>query len=157
LKLVEVLRSLTMTLKADILTALARGRSNQFNPDVFVNPNKYAKRLSMNKIVADAKVSKEGIAIYKKKVLSKDKIDPIIVVRYPRMELYAVLDGHHRYFAYQQLGEKTIYAAIAGDYSSVIFYLTKNGYFQPSAEITKTLREPVIQLHKNLKDFLVFR
>jgi hypothetical protein len=154
LKLAEILKSLIATVKADILTVLARGRRTQFNPDVFVNPERYARRLPVNKIVADGKVSKAGVAIYKKKILSKAKIDPIIVVKHPRMDTYAVLDGHHRYYAYQELGKSKICSAVAGDFSSVIFYLTENGYFQPSAEVTRTLRKPARQLHENLRDFL---
>jgi hypothetical protein len=127
---------------------------SQINADVFVNPDKYAVCLPIEKIVADSKVSRKGIEIYKKEIQENQKINPIIVVKHPRKDLYAVLDGHHRYYAYLELNKKEVDCAIAGDYSSVIFYLTQHGYFQPSPEFTEGVRQPVIQLHQNLKQFL---
>jgi hypothetical protein len=76
------------------------------------------------------------------------------VVKHPRKELYAVLDGHHRYYAYREIGIKQVEAALAGDYSSVIFYLTEHGYFQPSIQFTEDVRVPVLRLHEDLKQFL---
>lgn len=64
------------------------------------------------------------------------------------------MDGHHRYYAYLEMGKKEIDCALAGDYSSVIFYLTEHGWFQPSIEITEGIRHPAIRLHQNLKQFL---
>lgn len=124
------------------------------NADVFINPDKYAVCLPIQKLVADSKVSRQGIEVYKNKIRGKQKIKPIIVVKHPKKDLYAVLDGHHRYYAYLELNIKEVKCALAGDYSSVLFYLTKNGYFQPSAEFTKGVRQPVISLHQNLKQFL---
>jgi hypothetical protein len=126
----------------------------ELNVDVFFNPQKYARWLPVNKIVADHKVSKEGVDYYKLKIKNKEKINPIIVVKHPHKDKYAVLDGHHRYYAYVEMGKKEIYCAIAGDYSNVIFYLTKKGYLQPSIEFTDELRRPVKKLRENLKDFL---
>jgi hypothetical protein len=117
-------------------------------------PAKYAVCLPVEKLVADCKVSRQGVEIYKQKILLCHKINPIIVVKHPRKDLYAVLDGHHRYYAYLELGRKEIDCALAGDYSSVIFYLTEHGYFQPSPEFTEGLRHPVVRLHENLKQFL---
>ncbi len=127
---------------------------SELNADVFLHPNKYTMRLPVQKLVADSKVSREGIEIYKRKIKNGEKIGPIIVVKHPKKELYAVLDGHHRYYALKELGRKRIQCALAGDYSSVIFYLTEHGYFQPSAEFTEDLRHPMIRLHQNLKQFL---
>jgi hypothetical protein len=130
-----------------------KGRG-EINADVFIHPNKYAICLPVEKLVADTKVSQQGIEIYKQKIASNQKISPIIVVKHPRKDLYAVLDGHHRYYAYIEMGKKEIDCASAGDYSSVIFYLTEHGYFQPSPEITEGLRQPAIKLHQNLRQFL---
>jgi hypothetical protein len=126
----------------------------EINVDVFLHPNKYAVCLPTEKLVADSKVSRQGIKVYKQKIVEKQKINPLIVVKHPRKDLYAVLDGHHRYYAYLELGRKEITCALAGDYSSVIFYLTQHGYFQPSPEFTECLRQPAIRLHRNLKQFL---
>ena len=127
---------------------------SEFNPDVFFHPNKYAICLPIEAVVADCKVSRQGIEVYKKKIRAHQKINPIIVVKHPRKERYAVLDGHHRYYAYLELGKKEVDCAIAGDYSSVVFYLTQHGYFQPSSEFTEGIRQPAIRLHQNLKEFL---
>ena len=127
---------------------------SQINADVFVNPDKYAVCLPIEKLVADSKVSRKGIEIYKKKILENQKINPIIVVKHPRKDLYAVLDGHHRYYAYLELNRKEVDCALAGDYSSVIFYMTQHGYLQPTPEFTEGVRQPVIRFHQNLKQFL---
>ena len=126
----------------------------EINIDVFFNPKKYAICLPINKIVADCKVSKEGIDYYKLKIKNREKINPIIVVKHPSKDKYAVLDGHHRYYAYVEMGKKETNCALAGDYSNVIFFLTKKGYFQPSIEFTYELRHPAKKIHENLKEFL---
>lgn len=140
------------SIKSDF-SSLLNGES-QINADVFINPSKYAVCLPIEKLVADSKVSRQGIDIYKKKIQQNQKINPIIVVKHPRKDLYAVLDGHHRYYAYLELGKKEVDCATAGDYSSVVFYITQHGYLQPTPEFTEGVRQPVIRLHQNLKQFL---
>jgi hypothetical protein len=147
-----LLNDLFASLKYDF-TSFLSGQS-EINADVFLHPQKYAVCLPIEKLVADSKVSRQGIDIYKQKILRHEQINPIIVVKHPRKDLYAVLDGHHRYYAYLELGKTELDCALAGDYSSVIFYLTQHGYFQPSSEFTKGVREPAIRLHQNLKQFL---
>jgi ParB/Sulfiredoxin domain len=127
----------------------------QINLAVFFNPTKYSVPLPLEKIGGDLKVTRQGIEIYKNKILNGEEIKPIIVVKHPSKESYAVLDGHHRYYAYRELGKREIKCAIAGDYSSVIFYLTEHGYFQPSIEITDNIRQPAIQLYHSFKQFLI--
>jgi len=131
-----------------------RGERPQFNPDVLVNPRKYARAIAIDKIIADTKVSREGVEYYKKKIEANESIEPIVVVKHPRLDVYAVLDGHHRYWACKELGKKTVDCAVAEDYSSVIFYLTEHGYLQPSAETTEHLRVPAKTMHENLEQFL---
>ncbi len=138
--------------KRDVSNFLS-GKSD-INPDVFMHPRKYAVSLQMEKIVADSKVSRQGVEIYKQKIANKEAINPIIVVKHPSKDLYAVLDGHHRYYASLELGKKEVDCALAGDYSSVIFYLTEHGWFQPIPEITEGIRHPAFKLHQNLKQFL---
>jgi len=148
----QILGNLWVSTKKDILGLLKR--KPEFNADVFIDPGKYARPLPIEKIVADSKVSRDGVEFYKKKIANNEKINPIIVVKHPRRDLYAVLDGHHRYWACREMGKKIIVSAIAGDYSSVNFYLTEHGYFQPSSETTEKLREPAKKMHENLKQFL---
>ena len=134
--------------------SLRTQRPRKINVDVFFKPEKYLIRLPVEKIVADTKVSREGVERYKQKILNKEKVGPIIVIKHPNDELYAVLDGHHRYFAHLELDEKEIDCALAGDYSSVVFYMTKHGYFQPNKEITEHVRAPAHQFHLDLEKFL---
>jgi uncharacterized ParB-like nuclease family protein len=146
------------TVKHDALDLIERGRRGdgpKFNPDVLVNPKRYARPIKLDKIIADTKYSKSCVEYYKKKIEANKPIDPIVVVKHPHQDVYAVLDGHHRYYAHRELGKETISCAVAEDYSSVLFYLTERGYLQPSAEITEHLRQPAKKMHKNLREFLV--
>ena len=149
----DIVKGLLKSNMKDILD-LVRKRRIEFNPDVFVNPAKYTRPIATKKIVADKKFSRQGVDFYKQKIIKKEKVDPIIVVKHPRKKMYAVLDGHHRYYAYRELRVKYINSAIAGNYSSVIFYLTEHGYFQPSSQVTDHLRQPMKEFNQNLKEFL---
>lgn len=147
----------TNTVKRDTLDLIERGKKGKepkFNPDVLINPKKYAKKIETDKIIADTKYSKQGVKYYKEKIRANQPIDPIVVVKHPRKDLYAVLDGHHRYYAYRELGKQTVICAVAGDYSSLLFYLTEQGYLQPSSATTDSLRRPIKKMHENLKQFL---
>jgi len=153
----DITADLADIVKDDALALMDRrkkGERQKFKPDVLVNPRKYAKPIAIDKIIADTKVSGEGVEYYKKKIEANEPIDPIVVVKHPRLDVYAVLDGHHRYWACRELGKETIDCALAEDYSSVIFYLTEHGYLQPSAEATEHLRLPAKKMHENLKQFL---
>jgi hypothetical protein len=41
--------------------------------------------------------------MYQKRIQNGEKIGPLIVVKHPNFDLYAVLDGHHRYYALLEL------------------------------------------------------
>lgn len=133
---------------------IIRRRGREINIDVFANPEKYLMCLPIEKIVADTKVSAEAVEMYKQRIKNGEKIPPIIVVKHPRFDVYAVLDGHHRYYACLELGRKEIECALAGDFSSVMFYLTEQGFFQPNLETKGEMRKPVLRLHENIQDFL---
>jgi hypothetical protein len=133
---------------------LTRRRGYQINIDVFSNPEKYFVRLPIEKVVADSKVSREGVEGYKRKIKNGEKIGLIIVVKHPKLEKYAVLDGHHRYFALLESGKKKIDCALAGDLSSVIFYMTKHGYFQPDPRLRKGIQKQTLKFHDNIQEFL---
>jgi hypothetical protein len=145
-RIVESIKSRINSLRAPL------GR--EINIDVFVNPSKYLKRLPLKKIVADTKVYRQGVERYKEKIVNGEDIPPIIVVKHPTKNIYAVLDGHHRYYAYLELGKKEVECAVAGDFSSVIFYMTQLGIFQPHSEITEHIRAPALQFNKNIKQFM---
>ena len=129
-------------------------RKREINIDVFANPEKYLVCLPMDKIVADTKVDPEAIEMYKKKIQKGEKIAPLIVVKHPKYDVYAVLDGHHRYYALLELGKKQVDCALAGDFSSLMFYMTEHGYFQPKPETKEENQKKIIHLHENIQDFL---
>ena len=128
-------------------------RRAKFNADVFSNPEKHLICLPADKIVADQKVSQQAVERYKHRILRGEKLSPVIVVKHPRFDVYAVLDGHHRYYAYLELGRKDIECALAGDFSSVFFFMTDHGYFQPNPD-AKRLKAPEIKFHDGLEKFL---
>ncbi len=130
-----------------------RERRTRVNLDVFSSPQRHLVCLPVEKIVADSKVFPQAIEKYKQKIEEGEKLFPVIVVKHPRFDLYAVLDGHHRYYAYLELGWKEIECALAGDFSSVFFYLTDHGYFQPNPS-AKGLKNPEIKFHDGLEKFL---
>jgi len=129
-------------------------KEREINIDVFANPEKYLVRLPIDKIVADTKVDPEAIEMYKKKIENGEKIAPLIVVKHPKFDLYAVLDGHHRYYAFLELGKKVVDCALAGDFSSLMFYMTEHGYFQPKPETKEENQKKIIHLHEDVQDFL---
>ena len=129
-------------------------RTREINIDVFANPEKYLVRLPMEKIVADTKVSPEFVEWYKQRIQRGERVGPIIVVKHPRFDVYAVLDGHHRYYAFLELGRKEVNCALAGDFSSVFFYMTEHGYFQPKPDENKETQKLDLHFHENLQDFL---
>ena len=129
-------------------------RAAEINIDVFANPEKYLVRLPIEKLVADTKVDPEAIEMYKKKIQNGEKIAPLIVIKHPKFDVYAVLDGHHRYYALLELGKKNVDCALAGDFSSVVFNMTEQGYFQPKPETKEENQKKIIHLHENVQDFL---
>jgi ParB-like chromosome segregation protein Spo0J len=133
---------------------LIRPRAREINIDVFANPEKYLMCLPIEKIVADTKVSEEAIEMYKQKIQNGENISPIIVLKHPKLDVYAVVDGHHRYYACLEMGRKEIEYALAGDFSSVLLYITEHGFFQPNLETKGEMQKPVLKLHENIQDFL---
>ena len=147
-------QNFTDSLRSKVKMLAKPTRGQEINIDVFQNPEKYLVRVPIEKIVADTKVSREGVEGYKQKIKRGEKIAPIIVVKHPKFEKYAVLDGHHRYCAFLELGKKEVDCALSGDFSSVIYTMTKHGYFQPGAEVRKGIYEQVFKVHENIQEFL---
>jgi len=75
-------------------------KGQEINIDVFQNPEKYLVWVPIKEVVADTKVTRDGVDRYKKKIKNGEKIAPLIVVKHPKFHKYAVLDGHHRYYTY---------------------------------------------------------
>jgi hypothetical protein len=115
-------------------------------------PEKYAVDLQVEKIVCDENVDDDYVQRLAERDVSKFK--PIVVIKHPDKELYAVLDGHHRFKAAQLKGLKTIRAAVVDDYTGLGFEFTKKGIFQPSAEFTKYVRVPLKEFMVYMRDFL---
>ena len=118
------------------------------------NPNKYAIELPINKIVADNKIEKKGIQKIINDIESGKSIKSIVVVKHPEKEYFAVLDGHHRYWALRELGKSTIKCAVVEDSIGLGFYLTKEGVFQPNPIITKHIRIPIKRFNQYFINFL---
>ena len=119
----------------------------------YTMPEKYAIDLLVDKIVSDENVDNE----YARKLSELDvsKLTPIVVIKHPKKELYAVLDGHHRFKATQLRGMKKIKAVVIDDYVGLGFELTKQGVFQPSPEFTRYIRLPMKRFIKYMQDFLL--
>jgi len=107
----------------------------KLNIDVFVHPENHLICVPTQQIIADTKVSRTIVELYKQKVTKGESILPIVVLKNPGKDLYAVLDGHHRYFAYRELRKKEITCAFAGDFSGLVFTMARYGFFQPAVEI----------------------
>jgi hypothetical protein len=118
----------------------------------YTTPEKFAVNLPLEKIVCDENVDYD----YVQKIVEIDfsKIKPIVVIKHPEKDLFAVLDGHHRFKAAKQQGLKTIKAAVVDDYTGLSFELTKQGIFQPSAEFTHYIRVPLKRFIEYLHGFL---
>jgi hypothetical protein len=121
---------------------------------VFLNPEKFAQDIPVKQIVADKKVYKDGVERYKKLLKKGKDIGTLIVVKHPKKDLYAVLDGHHRFWALKEMGAKHVKCAVVIDYYGLTFELTKKGFYQPSPEITKKLRVPVHEWGKEMVCYL---
>ena len=118
--------------------------------DIFLYPEKYSEVLPIDQIVADAKVDADGVTRYKEQLAAGKQLRPIVVVKHPRKDLYAVVDGHHRFFAQVKFGQKTIGCAVIQDFTGFMFNLTKDGWLQPHPAITKHIRVPILEFHQKL-------
>jgi len=130
-----------------------------FRWDILINPGKYKESIKLEKIVAAPKVYSEGVDRYKRKISTCEDIGTIVVVKHPREDLYAVLDGHHRYWAKREMAAigattKDIECAVIPDLLGLLFYLTKEGALQPPEEFTRYIRVPLMRLMDYLNEFL---
>lgn len=112
------------------------------------------KWIEIEKIVADKKVYEKGVEDYKQEFMSGKNISLITVVKHPKINLYAVLDGHHRFWAQKELGINRIKCVVIHDFVGPLFYFTKEGYLQPTPLFTKHVRVPFKKLKKFLEEFI---
>ncbi len=120
----------------------------------YTNPNKYAEYISTKKIVADVKVDLDGIKRFIQKFESGEDLKAIVIIKHPKKDYYAVLDGHHRFWAQKILGYDRIKCAVIDDISGLGFHLTKNGIFQPNPNITKYIRIPLKRVYSYITEFI---
>lgn len=129
-----------------------------FNPNIFRNPKKYSTKIPIDKIVADPKASRKGIEHYKQRIVEGHELKPLVVVKHPKQDIFAVLDGHHRFYAQLESGMKETEAAIIAYNSHLAFDLTKGGWLQPSTLFTEKVRMPVNKFRRHFSNYLsVFR
>jgi len=121
--------------------------------DVFFNPEKHKVDISVRKIVADKKVYREGVERYKNMLKSDRDIGTIVVVKHPEKDLYAVLDGHHRFWALKETKANEIKCAVIEDPLGILFELTKDGYIQPTVELTKYFVIPLKRFEERFNEF----
>ena len=119
------------------------GISNSPYWDVICKSFSFASLISAAYIDTIGKVDEQGIKRIINKVKSGESIKTIVVVKHPEKEYFAVLDGHHRFWALKELGISTIKCAVVEDNIGLGFYLTKEGVFQPDPKITKYIRIPL--------------
>lgn len=119
----------------------------------FANPKKYAEKIDIKKVISVPKVYKKGVEKYKKIILSGKPVRPLIVLKHPTEDLYAVLDGHHRFYAYLELGFPTIEAVVLKSHKH-LFDMTKRGLLQPTPRFTKFIRVPVLTLSRYVNKFI---
>jgi len=118
----------------------------------YATPNKYAVDLQIEKIICDENIDDDYAQMLTE--VDASKLTPIIVIKHPNKELYAVLDGHHRFKAAQLRGLKTIKAVVVDDYVGLGFELTRQGAFQPTPEFTRHIRIPLKRFISYMRDFL---
>jgi hypothetical protein len=100
------------------------------NLDVYEHPEKYLLRLPTRNVVADSKVSREIVNRYVKKIKDGKVLEPIIVFKHSKSDLFAVVDGHHRYQAYIECEKKEINCTLEGVIPDIIFKIIRRGYLQ---------------------------
>jgi len=114
-------------------------------------PEKYAIEIPIEKVVSDEKIDIEYV---RSMVVLCDEFKPIVVIKHPSEDIYAVLDGHHRFAAARLKGSSKIKAAIVDDYIGLGFELTKIGAFQPTPEFTRYVRLPLKRFIQFMEEFL---
>ena len=120
----------------------------------YSNPDRYAEEIPLDKIVADLKVDVEGVNRIINMIESGEIIKTIVVVKHPKKNYYAVLDGHHRFWAQKALCYSNVKCAVVEDFFGLGFHMTKNGIFQPDPKFTKYVRIPLKRFYSYITEFI---
>jgi hypothetical protein len=123
--------------------------------EALLYPEKYREDIPISQIVADPKVDVNGVARYKSQIQAGKSLRPIVVVKHPHTPLFAVIDGHHRFFAQFESEQSTITCAVIQDLTGLLYELSKKGWFQPPSSVTKYLRRPILELQNTLRQFIL--
>jgi hypothetical protein len=117
-------------------------------------PGKYAKELPIDSIVSDNKVDDNWVNEMVQSMEDPSTMKPIVVIKHPKREIYAVLDGHHRFMAIKRTGASSVRGAVVDDYIGLGFHLTSKGTFQPQPEFTRYVRVPLKRFASFMERFL---
>jgi len=117
-------------------------------------PERHAVELPVDRIVCDGKVDEGHVERILEDCDDPSKLKPIVVIKHPRQDVYAVLDGHHRFSAARRRGARTVRAAVVDDYVGLGFEFTKRGVFQPVPLFTRHVRVPAKRLARYMERFL---
>ncbi len=120
----------------------------------YTMPEKYAVEIPIEQIVCDDKIDPDYAQHLGEKFKETVSPKPIVVVKHPGKELYAVLDGHHRFWVMKQRGLNRIKVAVVDDYVGLGFELTRSGVLQPPPEFTRYIRVPVKMFLEYIEGFL---
>lgn len=120
----------------------------------FSFPDRFKEEIPIDRIVTDRKVVEDGVSHYHNKLEQGHEAKPLIVIKHPKREVYAVLDGHHRFEAMKRMGVEEVQAVVVDAYLKPVFTMTKKGYFQPMPIITKYVRIPFKKFAAYMKQFL---
>ncbi len=120
----------------------------------YATPEKFKTNIPIDKIVGDEKIVENGVSHYQELLEQGKDLKPIIVIKHPKKDFYAVLDGHHRFWALKRTGMAQIPAVVVDVYTNLGFEMTKKGYFQPSPLFTKYVRIPLKKLTEYMKTFI---
>jgi hypothetical protein len=112
------------------------------------------QKISIKKIASDPKIHREGVERYIEKIKGNEPIKPITLIKHPVEDLYAVLDGHHRFYAYAETGAEEVDAIVIKSPVSLLFRGTRSGWFQPTPRVTKYFREPMKVLVRYMRSFM---
>lgn len=118
-----------------------------------MHPEKFVEKIDVKKICASPKIYKNGVDKYKEKILAGEAIRPIVVLKHPQEDLFAVLDGHHRFYAFSEIGAKDIEAAVIRS-NKFLFDRTKEGWLQPTPRMTKFIRIPAMVFTRYVNNFV---